>query len=63
MFKNLFGGGIEICRPGTDDPICQCQFNGSFEYSNHPSILTPSEDKSKTLWQKVRQVVPFLPGR
>ena len=61
MFKKLFDGIIDICKPGIDDPTCA--FGGSPDNPNQQSISAAQDDKSKSVWQKVKKSVSTSSGK
>jgi hypothetical protein len=61
MFKKLFDGIIDICKPGIDDPICQ--FGGSSQNSDRQSISTAADENAKGIWQKVKKVGSTISGK
>ena len=42
MFKKLFDGILDICKPGDDEPICQ--WGGTSESKNRESNPENSDD-------------------
>jgi hypothetical protein len=54
MFNKLFDGILDICKPGTDDPMCQ--FGGPLKNSNQQSKPPVTEKKSNGIWQKVKNL-------
>jgi hypothetical protein len=61
MFKKLFDGIVDICKPGIDDSMCQ--FGGSLQNSNKKSISAAADEKSKSIWQKVKKVGSTISGK
>jgi hypothetical protein len=53
MFKKLFDGIVDICKPGTDDPVCQ--FGSQPQHSNQNSNSTAAEEKPNGVWKKAKK--------
>ena len=47
MFKKLFDGILDICKPGTDEPFCQ--WGGTSEKSSQELVSSKSDHESNTV--------------
>lgn len=61
MFNKLFDGILDICKPGTDDPMCQ--FGGPLQKSNRKPTLSATEERPTSIWQKVKNFGLAVSGR
>ena len=61
MFKKLFDGIVDICKPGIDDPMCP--FGGSSQNSDKQSIPAAADKNSKGIWQKVKRAGATISAR